>query len=112
MNRFPLTKRERAQLKEIEEAFAVSDKISVPSDEVARCNDMIQLLIDTGYIEKIDVNNVNAYKRLGMWDDFYKWLDDQEQKVKRLSRREWIIAIVSAIIGAVIGLVPTILSVF
>ena len=36
----------------------------------------------------------------------------QKKERKKLSRREWGIAIVSAIIGSLIGLIPTILQIF
>ena len=40
------------------------------------------------------------------------WLKAGTKKEKQLSRREWNIAITSAIIEAIIGLIPTFISFF
>ena len=45
-------------------------------------------------------------------EDIEKWAKEQDKSQKWLSRREWLIAIVSAVSGAVIGLIPTIVSLF
>lgn len=44
------------------------------------------------------------------WDGFGDWLNEMIKESNRMSRREWTIAIVSAAIGAAIGLIPTIIG--
>lgn len=41
---------------------------------------------------------------------YFEMKEKYEKEKKKLSRREWKIAIISAVIGAVIGLVPTIIQ--
>ena len=81
-------------------------------EERLRFQDTLDLLEERGYItyKKLLDSSSYAYKVLGSLDDFHKWLLMQQQEAKRLSRREWIIAVISAIIGGLIGLIPTIIS--
>ena len=82
--------------------------------------DMLNLMIEQGYVETIEYPDFEGfsqvtktgYKLIGNIETFNAWLHDQEKKAKKITRREWRIAIVSAIIGAAIGLIPFIVSLF
>lgn len=50
------------------------------------------------------------YLKQAELDGFGDWLDEMIKESNRMSRREWTIAIVSAAIGAAIGLIPTIIG--
>ena len=63
-----------------------------------------------GYIRDMEVDGANLYLQMAEWDGFEDWLDEMIKESNRLSRREWTIAIVSAVIGAAIGLIPTIIG--
>lgn len=111
MGKLTLSKLQRQQYSEIKEAFEAGKRIGFPDEEQVRLGDVLTLLETTGYIRKLDIDNTNAYERIGNFKDFEAWHKDRIREERKLSRREWKIAIVSAVIGAVIGLVPTIISV-
>ena len=79
-------------------------------DEALRFQDILNLLGERGYLGCAKLNHSYAYKILGPLTDFRQWLSTQEKEEQRLSRREWRIAIISASIGGIIGLLPTIFS--
>lgn len=80
--------------------------INLSDEEFTRLREVIQLLIGLGYVKEIKIDGANAFQRIGNFDDFEAWHKDREREERKLSSRELKIAIVSAIIGAVIGLVP------
>ena len=43
---------------------------------------------------------------------FEEWLREETKESRQLSRREWMIGIVCAVVGAVIGLIPYIITLF
>ena len=116
---FPLSKREKQQLKEIEEALKDGDVIKFKDDaDYLDVQDMLELLIQRGFVEEVTYEELRSfsmitkkgYKKVGDFKKFDAWVDDQEKKAKKKSRREWTIAIVCAILGAVVGLIPTFLQ--
>lgn len=110
MGKLTLSKLQMQQYIEIKEAFEAGKIIGFPDDEQVRLGDVLSLLEVKGYIRKLEVANTNAFERIGNFKDFEAWHKDRVCEERKLSRREWKIAIVSAIIGAVIGLIPTIIS--
>ena len=56
------------------------------------------------------VDGANLYTKRAEWDGFQDWLEQQIKTSRSLSRREWLIAIVGAGIGALLGQVPTIIN--
>ena len=116
---FPLSKREKQHLKEIEEALKDGDVIKFKDDaDYLEVQDMLELLIQRGFVEEVTFEEQRSfsmitkkgYKKVGDFQKFDSWVDDQEKKAKKKSRREWTIAIVCAILGAVVGLIPTFLQ--
>ena len=116
---FPLSKREIRILKEIETKFNANPNnlyIVNNSGEFAAHKEIMELLEQSGFVKENSVrvqgeNNVvklkQSYTLLTDFSEVNSWIKDQNAKAKRLSRREGIIAIVSAIIGALIGLIPS-----
>lgn len=111
MGKCTLSKLQMKQYAEIKEAFEAGKIIGIPDDEQVRLGDVLALLELKGYIRKLDMNNTNAYERVGNFKNFEAWHKDMKREERKLSRREWKIAMISTIIGAVIGLIPTIFSV-
>ena len=83
-----------------EEAFDLSD------EDALRCQDALSLLKSRNYILDASTLCEKRYIKAAEWD----WLDEMIKESNRMSRREWTIAIVSAVIGAAIGLIPTIIG--
>ena len=75
-----------------------------------RYQDVLLLLENRGYIHNFNIDGMNWYRKMAEWDGFEEWLDEQIKESRRISRREWIIGITCAIIGAVIGLAPYIIT--
>lgn len=77
---------------------------------------VIEHLSHNGYIECDMRANLSAGKRYlfrGVTQkgrSYFELKELYEKEKKRISRREWIIAIVSAAIGAVIGLLPSLFN--
>lgn len=86
-----------------EEAFDLSD------EDALRCQDALSLLKSRNYILDASTLCEKRYIKAAEWDGFEDWLNEMIKESKRLSRRECTIAIVSAVIGAAIGLIPTII---
>ena len=98
------------QYEKLLEISKEKEMFSLTTDEALLLQDILTLLKERGYIVFADLTNSHVYKILGSLNDFAEWLEIQKNEQKRLSRREWTIAIVSAIIGGVLGLIPTIIS--
>ncbi len=87
-----------------EEAFDLSD------EDALRCQDALSLLKSRNYILDASTLCEKRYIKAAEWDGFEDWLNEMIKESNRMSRREWTIAIVSAAIGAAIGLIPTIIG--
>ena len=87
-----------------EEAFDLSD------EDALRCQDALSLLKSRNYILDASTLCEKRYIKAAEWDGFEDWLNEMIKDSIRMSRREWTIAIVSAAIGAAIGLIPTIIG--
>lgn len=86
------------------------DDLELSDEDALRCQDALQLMELRDYVRDLEVDGANLYLKMAEWDGFEDWLDEMIKESKRLSRREWKIAIVSAVIGAAIGLIPTIIG--
>lgn len=71
---------------------------------------MLELLQERGYIMNLRVDGTNLYTKRAEWDSFQDWLEQQIKTSRSLSRREWLIAIVGAGVGALLGQIPTIFN--
>lgn len=115
--KFPLSKREKVQLKEIQNAFSSTSSFGITNDEKSRLLDALSLLIERNIIVDLEIDNINAYRLIGSFDEFWNWVADQEKKAKKLNRREYLIAIFSAFLGWFIPFVlsntiPYLISIF
>ena len=114
---FPLSQREKSQLKEIENAFACNKIIGIADDEESRLLDMLRLLVSRGIIQPMEMDNTNAYRLTGTFKEFWNWVDDQEKKSRKLSRKEWVQCLLSGLGGVVLTLllqyvIPLIRTIF
>lgn len=89
-----------------EKTFQLSD------EDKLRYQDVLSLLEVRGYIHDFNVDNANLYRVMAEFDGFEEWLNDELKEAKRVTRREWIIGVVCAVVGAAIGLIPFIVSLF
>lgn len=102
----------KKQLKVIKKLLGDERDLQLSNADALRYQDILFLLEERGYILDLKVDGINLYRQLEDLDGFEEWLNDEIKDTKRVTRREWAIGIVCAIIGAVIGLIPYIVSLF
>ena len=95
---------------EIVLAFRNTDYITLNREDYLRLQDVLDILTERGYLVNIESDNEIVYYKEGNFSDFDRWQKDIAREKRRLSRREWYIAVISAIIGALIGLIPSVLT--
>lgn len=105
-----LTKRQYKQYVEIKNAFENQRIIGISDVDYVRLKDVLVLLEMLEYIRPIEIDNTNAYRLIGNFKDFEAWHKDMIREARKITKREWRIAIISAIVGAIIGLIPTVVS--
>ena len=72
----------------------------------------LSLMEEEGLVQLRDSFGRRAYVIVGDMAVFDQWVKDQDKKAKKLSRREWRIAVTAAIVGAAVGLLPTLIRFF
>lgn len=100
------------QYKAVKSLLGKKGDLRLSNEDALRYQDVLQLLQMRGYILDLEVNGANLYRQMADWDGFEDWLKGEIKESKRMGRREWRIAIISAVIGAAVGLIPYIVSLF
>ena len=98
---FPLSKDEMKTLSELKGKLSNSPFFS--DKEYQLYKDALSLMVEEGLVQLRDSFGRRAYIVVGDMDVFDQWVEDQNKKAKKLSRREWRIAVTAAVVGAVIG---------
>lgn len=96
----------KKQLKAIKKLLGDGSNLQLSDADALRYQDILYLLEERGYLHDFQVDGANLYCKLEEFDGFEDWLNEEIKDAKRVTRREWAIGIVCAIIGAVIGLIP------
>ncbi len=102
---FPLSKDEMKSISEIQEKLSSQPFFSGPEQQ--RYKDMISLMEERGVIQRVNSWGRTLYTIVGDMGVFEQWVKAENKKAKKLSRREWRIAITAAVIGSAVGLLPT-----
>ena len=102
----------KKQLKAVEELLGNQRDLKLSDEDALRYQDVLLLLEDRGYIHDFNVDGENWYRVMVDLNGFEDWLNEEIKESKRITRREWIIGIVCAVIGAAIGLIPFVVSLF
>lgn len=102
----------KKQLKAIKTLLGEERDLKLSDDDALRYQDVLLLLEDRGYIHDFHVDGMNWYRVMADFSGFEDWLNEELKEAKRATRREWIIGIVCAIVGAAIGLIPYLVSLF
>lgn len=104
---FPLSKDEMKSISEIQEKLSSQPFFSGPEQQ--RYKDMISLMEERGVIQRVNTWGRTIYTIVGDMDAFEQWVKAENKKARKLSRREWRIAITAAVIGSAVGLLPTVI---
>lgn len=105
-----MTKNEWKRLQEFTKLFSASKTIILPFNDCQKYKSIIELMMQEKLFMKHSYDNQISYTLVGDLNIFVENLKEQDKKAKTISKREWKIAIISAIIGAIIGLIPTIIN--
>lgn len=100
----------KKQYNELKALWGTEKSRTLSDEEALRYQDVLELLQERGYIMNLRVDGANLYTKRAKWDSFQDWLEQQIKTSRSLSRREWLIAIVGAGIGALLGQIPTIFN--
>ena len=92
----------KKQLDVIKKKFGDDRDLQLSDSDALRYQDILDFKVD----------GANLYRKLEDFDGFEDWLNGEIKDAKRITRREWSIGIVCAVIGAAIGLIPYILTLF
>ena len=106
----PLSKREWALYRELKQRFLENKNQEFDLRTYHKYEEWLELLKAKGVLWSIRADGAVLCGLDESFDDFEEWIHDIDKKSKRMNRREWIIAIISATIGAVIGLIPYIVK--
>ena len=110
MGKLTFSPLQKKQYQEIKKLFAESDGyINLSDDDNVRLNDVLLILAAKGYICPMNVDGANMYSKEADFQQFEEWHKDREREEKKLSVREWKIAIVSALIGLIPFIITTVI---
>lgn len=102
----------KKQLKAVKQLLGDGRDLQLSDADALRYQDILYLLEERGYLHDFKVDGANLYRKMEDFDGFEDWLNEEIRDAKRVTRREWAIGIICAVIGAVIGLIPYIVSFF
>lgn len=108
---FPFTKTEMKSIVSIKEKFEIEKTVLFSQQEAQQWQDILSLMENKALIKNCSTLSGTQYAILGDFRIFEDWVSLENKKAKRISKREWKIAIIAAVIGAVIGLLPTIIPI-
>lgn len=110
MGELTFSKLQKKQYEEVKKLFSESDGcIELSDQDKARLFDVLLILEAKGYIREIRVDGANLYSKEVEFDSFDEWHKDREREERKLSAREWKIAIFSALIGLIPFIVTTVI---
>lgn len=102
----------KKQLKAIKKLLGDERDLHLTDADALRYQDILYLLEERGYLHDFKVDGANLYRKMEDFDGFEDWLNEEIKDANRATRREWTIGIVCAVIGAAIGLIPYIVTLF
>ena len=103
--RFPLSKEELHFIDCIREKFNGKSQIALEEREVQEWQDILAIMSERGTIRIVKTISETDCLLTGDIEIFQSWISNENKKVKRITRREWNIAIVSAIISATLTVI-------
>ena len=102
----------KKQLKAIKKLLGDKRDLQLSDADALRYQDILYLLEERGYLHAFQVDGANLYRKMEDFDGFEDWLNEEIKDAKRATKREWAIGIICAVVGAAIGLIPYIVSLF
>ena len=110
---FPLSKEEMNFLNGLQKRFELgAGYVAFSPGEYQKYQSLFSLMLERGIIidaRALQQNERAFYLYYDNLDGFLEWINAENNKAKRISRREWKIAIIAALIGALASHLPAIL---
>lgn len=100
----------KKQYEKLKGILGDKDTLELSYEDDLRCQDALSLLKGRNYILDASTLCEKRYIKAAEWDGFGDWLNGAIKASNQLKRREWIIGIVCAVVGAAIGLIPYIVT--
>lgn len=100
------------QYKKVKALLGDGRDLQLSDEDALRYQNVLFLLEERGYLLNIKADGTNWYRQMADFHGFEEWLREETKESRQLSRREWMIGIVCAVVGAVIGLIPYIVTLF
>lgn len=100
----------KKQYKKVKALLGDGRNLQLSDEDALRYQDVLFLLEERGYLLNIKADGMNWYRQMADFNGFEEWLKEETKESRQLSRREWMIGIVCAVVGAVIGLIPYIIT--
>mgnify|MGYP000007190039 CR=1 FL=1 len=97
----------KKQYEKLKAIIGDKNRFDLSYEDAYRCQDALKLLKERSYIFDASSLSTASYLKTAEWDGFEDWLDEMITESKRLSRREWAIALVGAVAGAVLSAIAT-----
>lgn len=98
----PMSKYEKSLLKKLKKIFDTGDSvIEIDAYDDQELSMFIDDMLDRRIIMSVSSLSGAGYIKNGDINLYLKQLIEEDRKARKLSRREWIIAIVSVLLGAV-----------
>lgn len=92
----------KKQYEKLRNLLGDKDTLELSYEDDLRCQDALKLLVERGYILNASTLSEKRYIKAAEWAGFGDWLNEAVRESNRLKRREWLIAIVGAAVGAII----------
>lgn len=109
MGNMTLSKLQKKQYQEIVNTFGTKNFANFSRKDYIRLKETLGILQVLGYIESSDIDNTYAFEKIGEFSDFDKWHKDKLREERKMSIREWKIAIISALIGLIPFIITTVI---
>ena len=100
----------KKQFKAVKDLLGTQRDLKLSNEDALSYQDVLLMLEERGYIHNFNVDGLKWYRVTSDLRGFETWLNEEVKEAKSITRREWIIGVVCAIIGATIGLIPYIVS--
>ena len=97
----------KKQYEKVKSLFGDETGFDFSDEDALRCQDALRLLVERGYLYDVNADGANLYIKEAELDGFGDWLNEAIRESNRLKRREWLIAIVGAAVGAIITRIVT-----
>ena len=97
----------KEHFKRIKRLFQDKSVYNFSDAEHQEMKDAIALLCHRGVLQDLEIDNANAYRKVGEFEIFEKWYNEQDRQEKKELRRNRRHDVFMLVLGAVLGSIFT-----